>query len=297
MPDSRFEALFRLPDWDHPPKRVVSLFPSMTASLFQLGFGESVVGVTDYCTRPADKLIDLARVGGTKTPDLEHIAILEPDLVIVNQEENTLETVEGLMEKGLQVWVTFPRTVQQSIDVLRSLLALYHTDRPALMINTLQMAVDYAAAAAETQIGVRYFCPIWVGVEQGLDWYMTFNSETYMHDLLRLFGGENIFGGRERRFPLSADLGLADPVEPDDKADRRYPRVTVEEVLEASPDLILVPDEPYSFSGEERDKIFRLLAVTPAVRNRNVHFVDGSLLTWEGVRLGAALQKLPEYFS
>jgi ABC-type Fe3+-hydroxamate transport system substrate-binding protein len=269
----------------------------MTANLFELGFGSSVVGVTDYCIRPAEKLIDLVRVGGPKTPNLDLIKDLEPDLVIVNQEESSREAVEGLLDKGLYVWLVFPKTVQQSMDLLRSLLALYHTDEPALRITTLQMAVDYASAAAESQSGVPYFSTIWMGEEQGVDWFMTFNADTYMHDVLRIFGGLNVFSGRERRYPLAADLGLSEPQQPEGPVDRRYPCVTAEEVVAASPELILVPDEPYAFTGSDKDKLFQLLVDTPAVKNRNVHFIDGSLITWDGVRLGAALQTLPELFS
>lgn len=297
MTDYNLAELYRLPDWDKPPSRVVSLVPSLTASLFGLGFGSSVVGITDYCTRPAEKLIDIVRVGGPKTPNLDTIQDLNPDLVILNQEENSRQAVEDLLARGIRVWLVFPKTVQQSIDVLRSLLALYHTDKPAIMINTLQMAVDYALAAAESQPGVPYFSPIWMGNEQGVDWFMTFNADTYMHDVLRMFGGANIFSGRQRRYPLAADLGLEQPELPGPDADLRYPCVTTAEVLAAEPELILVPDEPYTFSGSEKDKLFNLLADTPAVKNKNVHFIDGSLIAWDGVRLGAALQHLPEYFS
>jgi ABC-type Fe3+-hydroxamate transport system substrate-binding protein len=295
MPNYQLEDLYRLPDWDKPPQRVVSLVPSMTASLFGLGFGDSVVGVTDYCTRPAEKLIDLVRVGGPKTPNLQTITDLAPDLVIVNQEENSREAVEELLEHELRVWMVFPKTVQESIDVLRSLLALYHTDRPAIMINTLQMAVDYAVAALETQRKIPYFSPIWMGQEQGVDWFMTFNQDTYLHDVLRIFGGKNVFASRQRRFPFAADLGLEEENK-EAVGDRRYPCVSASEVVSAAPELVLVPDEPYAFTGADKEKLFQLLADTPAVKNKNVHFIDGSLISWDGVRLGAALQDIPEYF-
>jgi ABC-type Fe3+-hydroxamate transport system substrate-binding protein len=295
MADYKLEDLYRLPDWDKPPQRVVSLVPSMTASLFGLGFGDSVVGVTDYCTRPAEKLIDLVRVGGPKTPDLETIAGLSPDLVIVNQEESSKEVVEELLDRGLSVWMVFPKTVQQSIDILRSLLALYHTDKPAIMINTLQMAADYALAALETQKRISYFSPIWMGQEQGVNWFMTFNQDTYLHDVLRMFGGKNVFAGRQRRFPFAADLDLREE-DKEAEGDRRYPCVSAAEVVSSAPELILVPDEPYAFSANDRERLFQALADTPAVQNKNVHFIDGSLISWDGVRLGAALQELPEYF-
>jgi ABC-type Fe3+-hydroxamate transport system substrate-binding protein len=297
MTEFELEKLFQLPDWDAPPNRVVSLVPSMTANLFELGFGSSVVGITDFCTRPAEQLLDLVRVGGPKSVDFDLIGELKPDLVIVNQEESSPEIVEQLLADGHNVWMVFPKTVQDSIDVLRSLLALYHTDGPVIKINSLQMAVDYATAAAETQPKVRYFCPIWAGTDHGLDWYMAFNQDTYMSDVLHMFGGENVFANRERRYPLAADLGLEQPTVESATADRRYPRVTVQEVLDAAPELMLIPDEPYKFTDADKEKLFHLFADTPAVLNKNVHFIDGSLIIWDGVRLGAAFQILPEYFN
>jgi ABC-type Fe3+-hydroxamate transport system substrate-binding protein len=296
MAENELEKLYKIPDWDVPPKRVVSLIPSMTLNLFELGFGDSVVGITDYCTKPGEKLIDLPRMGGPKNADIEMIAAQSPDLVILSQEENSEKIVEGLLDKGISVWMIFPKTVEQSLDVLRSLLALYHTDAPVIKINTLQMAVDYANLAAETQPRVRYFSPIWLGEEQGLDWYMTFNEDTYMSDVLRMFGGDNIFSTRTRRYPLTADLGLEEPDAGDTKRDTRYPRVTAEEIVQAAPELILVPDDPYQFKDTDKERLFRLLSKTPAVLNNNVHFIDGSLIMWDGVMLGAALQQLPELF-
>ena len=296
MAEYELENLFKIPDWDVPPKRVVSLIPSMTANLFELGFGASVVGITDYCTRPAEKLIDILRVGGPKNADIELIAAQSPDLVILSQEESNPKIVQDLLDHGLNLWMIFPKNIDDSLDVLRNLLALYHTDSQVLKINTLQMAVDYANAAAENQPKTRYFCPIWLGEEQGLDWYMTFNDHTYMADVLRMFGGENIFADRLRCYPLAADLGLGDKNTPDPALDTRYPRVTAEEIVEASPELILIPDDPYPFTDSDKERLFRLLAKTPAVVNNNVHFIDGSLITWDGVMLGAALQQLPELF-
>ena len=79
-----------------PPRRVVSLVPSVTESLFELNLGENVIAVTDYCVHPADQVIRLPRIGGTKNPDIPRIISLNPDLVIANQEENRPEDVEQL---------------------------------------------------------------------------------------------------------------------------------------------------------------------------------------------------------
>lgn len=287
---------YRLPDWDHPPKRVVSLVPSITESLFALGFADSVVGVTDYCTRPAGQLSSLVRVGGPKTPNVDVIEELQPDLVIGGWEETAKERVEALSGLGLKVWLVFPKTVDDSVDLLRQLLGLYHTDKRVEQINGLQVAVDYARAAADSLPPVKYFCPLWFNQHEGQDWWMTFNRDTYMDDLLQLFGGENVFAERERLYPLEADLGKGMP-EPAEGRDTRYPRMTAGEVIAAQPELILLPDEPYKFSNADRAALEHALADTPAVKNKKVFFIDGSLLTWYGVRLGQALQILPQFFT
>ena len=286
---------FLFPKWDQPPNRVVSLVPSVTESLFELGFGDKVVGITDYCVRPAHLLGNLVRVGGPKQPDLDAIAGLSPDLVIANQEETQQEKVEELAQKGIKVWLIFPKSVDDSMDLLRQYLALFHSDKYVMKVNSLQVAVDYARIAAETEHQTSYFCPIWYEHEDGIDWWMTFNQNTYPHDLLRLFGGVNVFASRDRLYPKSADLGEAKP-EPAGRRDTRYPRVTVTEVITAQPELILLPSEPYNFGERDKLLILSTFADTPAVRNGRIYFMDGSYLTWYGVRLAKALQSLPSFF-
>jgi len=286
---------FLFPEWDQPPKRVVSLVPSVTESLFELGFGDKVVGITDYCVRPAPLLGNLVRVGGPKRPDLDVISALSPDIVIANQEETQQEIVEELAHKGIKVWLIFPKSVDESMNLLRQYLALFHSDKNVMKVNSLQVAIDYARIAAETERQTAYFCPIWYEHEDGLDWWMTFNQETYPHDLLRLFGGINVFAARERLYPKSADLGQVKS-EPAGKRDTRYPRVTAAEVIKAQPELILLPSEPYNFGEQDKLLILSTFADTPAVQNGRVYFIDGSCLTWYGVRVAKALQTLPSFF-
>ena len=287
--------LSQVPEFEKPPQHVVSLVPSTTESLFALGFGSSVAGITDYCIYPADKVMAVPKVGGPKNPDIYQIVELTPELVFANQEEVSHKAVTELTDKGVRVWVPFPKTVDQALDGLRGLLAIYHTDRPAMQIETLRMAVDYARVAAGNQPRKRYFCPIWQGETDGKPWWMTFNQDTYAHDLLSVLGGENIFAGRERRYPLHADLGQGEAEENEDR-DTRYPRVTTEEILAADPEVIILPNEPFNFNAEQKGTILEKLGETTAAKNKRVVFVDGSLITWHGVRMGKALTELPELF-
>ena len=277
----------------HPPRRVVSLVPSMTESIFDLGFGESVVGITDYCTKPAAALAHLPRLGGPKNPHLSKIIDLKPELVLANWEENSRQTVEALEDAGLFVWVTFPKSVRNALDVLWTLVGLYSSRQAAIRMEVLEMSLDWARNSAAESQPMRYFCPIWHDeTSAGLPWWMTFNADTYAHDLLSIMGGENIFASRTRRYPLEADLGLVQAQEAGER-DVRYPRVTFAEITSADPQVILLPDEPYVFSEAQRQELVTLLAESEAVRAGRIYPVDGSLITWHGSRLAHALRELP----
>jgi iron complex transport system substrate-binding protein len=280
------------------PQRVVSLVPSLTESLFDLGFGPAVVGITDYCIHPANSLHDIPRLGGTKNPDINQIFTLNPDLVLANQEENPRKVVETLEQAGLKVWLTFPKTIRQSIDVLWTLVGIFRNQTAAARLETLEIALDWAESSLEERNKWRYFCPIWKEpVNSGAkpEWWMTFNQNTYISDLLRLMGGENIFAQRKRSYPLEADLGRMLADDPGDR-DQRYPRVTTEEILQAKPEVILLPSEPYAFEEQDMDRICEVLAQTQAVKQEKVCLVDGSMLTWHGTRLAKALNELPVLF-
>ncbi len=282
-------------DFTGPPERVVSLVPSMTDSLIELGAGSSLVGVTDYCPANAGAGKPPARIGGTKSPDIEAIADLQPDLVIANQEENTQQAVEALEELDLKVWVTFPRTVQDVLRMLYAITRLFQLQDAIVRLKTLEVTLDWAERVVSGR-RLRYFCPIWYQ-EEGPHgpWWMTFNGDTYSGDLLRHCNGENIFEKRERLYPLAADLGQARSEDAGER-DTRYPRVTLQEILEADPELVLLPSEPFEFKEGDRRRIEDLMPAVTAVKEGRLHLVDGSLITWCGTRMAKALSELPSYF-
>ncbi len=290
------------------PRRIVSLVPSTTASLFDLHLGQAVVGVTDYCTYPADKVANLPRVGGPKNPRVEDIIALRPDLVIANREENGRAAVEALASAGVDVWLTAPASVQKAVDDLWTMANLFRSDLAMQQVDMLERAVEWAALAGAGQPAMRYFCPIWEdclgsrqsdspdGSQEGTRWWMTFNEQTYPSDVLRIFNGVNVFAGRQRRYPLLADLGGAKAEDPGER-DTRYPRVTLEEIALAQPELILLPSEPYAY-GEKDCAVFRqIFAGTPAGQTGRIYAVNGTLITWHGTRLARALEELQAVFS
>jgi len=278
-----------------PPKRVVSLIPSMTESLFDLGVGDRVVGVTDHCTPPEEDQLRLQRVGGTKRPNLEAVRILRPDLVIANQEENSEDSVRALSESGLTVWLTFPKSTVDVLDLLWTIIKVFKLSEQVPLVETLARTLDWTEKATTARLSIPTFVPIWQGEKEDIGpWFMTFNYQTYANDVLAKVGGMNVFTARERRYPLEADLGTAEPEDAGER-DTRYPRVTIEEVIESKPDVILLPNEPYAFEESHKSQIEEWLADTPAVESGRVHLIDGSLLTWHGTRLAKAVAELPTY--
>ncbi|MBZ0302967.1 MAG: helical backbone metal receptor, partial [Anaerolineae bacterium] len=268
--------------------RVVSLVPSITESLFDLNVGQRLVGVTDSCIYPQAGVAQLPRIGGTQNPDIERILELRPDLVIANVDENRREDVEKLRDAGLQVWATFPRTVAEAINLLWNLMQVF--DEPAMVprVRLIEQTLDWVAGISRESEDhpTRVFAPIW------LDPLMTFNGDTYSHDLLRVCGGLNVFSDHQRH-SLSADRSESEAHSPEHSEGlaTRYPRITLEEVVTAQPDVILLPSKPLAFSDAHLP-MFTTLDV-PAARTGRVHLVDGSLLTWPGTRLAYALNTIP----
>jgi ABC-type Fe3+-hydroxamate transport system substrate-binding protein len=185
--------------------------------------------------------------------------------VVANIEENLKEHVEALRGWGIPVFVTYPRAVAEGIRMVEELGAVTGTEERSHQITAgLWPLYRQAERLGKARQRARVFCPVW------RDPYMTVNRDTYMHDMLALCGGDNVFADR-----------------PD-----RYPRVALEEVAAAAPDVILLPDEPYRFR-KVHGKDFEPYAKIPAVRDGRIHLVDGKLLCWYGPRIADALQTLP----
>jgi ABC-type Fe3+-hydroxamate transport system substrate-binding protein len=276
-------------EWRSPPQRIVSLVPSDTYSLIRLGAGARLVGRTRYCVAPEEDVGAIEIVGGTKDADVDRIAALEPDLVVANQEENSQRDVEALDARGLRVLVSFPQRVAAGLAHLARLARALGLDKGAEPARSLIAGAYHAQQAAERATRglrpVRVFCPIW------MEPLMTVNHMTFISDVLALVGAENVFADRERRYPLAADLGRAEPLSPERVAGRdvRYPRVTLEEVVAREPELVLLPDEPHPFTQADA-AIFKGLSI-PAARG-HVVFCDGKDLMWYGARSVEGLDRL-----
>ena len=260
------------------PQRIVSLVPSLSESLEVLGLGERLVGVTEYCVHPAGAFDALPKLGGTKDADVDAIIAVRPDLVIANQEENTARAVRKLAEAEIDVWVTYPRTVSEGAELLSDLARLGATEA-AIAAHVAPCLAAVAAAeqanADATRPRPRVFCPIW------RDPWMTIGRDTYIHDMIELCGGENLYADP----PVVAGEGAIQG-----RANRRYPIVDLDRVIEDEPDIILLPDEPYRFDEWDARRLGR--TECPAARDGRVHLIDGTLVSWYGPRIAEAIQAL-----
>jgi ABC-type Fe3+-hydroxamate transport system substrate-binding protein len=238
------------------PERIVSLVPSLTETLFALGAGESIVGRTRYCTQPPRAVGKVPKIGGTKKIDVRRVLELEPDLVVAVREENSKQYVEALAEAGVPVFLGAPETVDGAVRMLRDLATTVEAPLAQDVLTPIERVVKRLKGRRGTPR--RVFVPIWKGP------YMSVGSDTYVDDVLKMSGGENVCGGATR-----------------------YPTVTLREIEDLQPEVVLLPDEPYPFSAEDLPEFYAL--DIPAAKEDRVHLVDGKLLTWYGPRMASSL--------
>lgn len=227
---------------EQAPRRVVSLVPSLTEAVAVTAPG-LIAGATDWCTHPSD--LDADRIGGTKNPDTDRIAAMRPDLVIANQEENRAADLDALRGAGVPVWVTQVRTLDEAFASLdRMLTVACGLDRPEWL--------DQARAAWASAEGVpeprRAIVPIWRRP------WMVLGRDTFAGDVLARLGVVNVYAGHAER----------------------YPAIPLPQLQAAPADLVVLPDEPYTFSRDDGPESFPAL---PAA------LLSGRHLTWYGPSL------------
>jgi ABC-type Fe3+-hydroxamate transport system substrate-binding protein len=204
-------------------RRVVSLVPSLTEAV-GVTAPQLLVGVTDWCTHP-DDLDGITRIRGTKNPDVEAIAALEPDLVLANQEENRPGDLQALRDAGLAVYTTDIRTVDGALTSLERMLAACGLDRPAWLDGARAAWAD-VARGGDPAGRRRAVVPIWRKP------WMAVGSDTFTGAVLARLGVDN---------------ALAD-------SDERYPRFDPADLPDH--DLVVLPDEPYRFTADDGPEAF-----------------------------------------
>jgi len=232
-----------------PYRRIVSLIPSITESLHEIGAWDQVVGITSYCVVPGKMAAGKQRIGGTKNPDIDRILRLKPDLVIANVEENRKEDV-GKLAGECDVYLNHPRTLPDVRTLLQDLGQL-----TARNPNGFLDAIDRSVRSATPRSG-RVLYLIWNRP------YWSMGESTYIAELLRLFGYQNVWADRQGNyFPLSE-----------------------EEIAAANPDVVLLPSEPFRFRSLHAEEFALHFRETAAVRSGKVVLLDGRMSSWFGTR-------------
>nr|WP_316642007.1 helical backbone metal receptor [uncultured Roseateles sp.] len=248
------------------PPRIASLVPSLTELLIALGLGEHLVARTGFCIHPAAEVAEIPKVGGTKDVNLAKLRRLAPTHVLVNVDENRLETVEALREFVPEIVVTHPQTPQDNLALLEQMVGLFGhlpgvTERAAALSGQLQQELQACAAQAWPEQRVLYL--IW------REPWMTVATDTYIARMLAQVNWQTwprVTGG---------ERGAA-----------RYPALTGDEPWLAGVQRVLLSSEPYSFDASH------LPLAQALCPQATVQLVDGELLSWYGPRAGAGLAYL-----
>ena len=236
----------RLISVPYPPQRIISLVPSQTELLFDLGLDREVVGITKFCIHPSEKFKKSIKVGGTKKLDLNKIYDLRPDLIIGNKEENDKTQIESLM-KDFPVWMSDIQVLPDAIDMIKQIGELIARSEKA---NAIARSINEQFLNLNIkQKSARAVYLIWK------DPYMLAGKQTFIDDILSRAGFENV---------ITVD---------------RYPEITIDQLINLKPECIFLSSEPYPFKGEHVKEFKRIFPDT------QVFIVDGEMFSWYGSRL------------
>ena len=243
--------------------RIVSLVPSLTELLFDLGLGERVVGRTGFCVHPRAGLRAVPKVGGTKDVKLERIRELAPTHVLVNMDENRRETVDELAAFVPHIVVTHPNTPQDNLALFALLGGIFGAEAAAARLaEDLRAALDEAAALRATLPDERVLYLIW------REPWMTIARDTYIAATLAAVGWHTL-----------------PAVEGGETGAARYPAFDWDASWLAGVERVLLSTEPYRFRAEHLPEVERL-AARPAL------LVDGEMVSWYGSRAAMGLHWL-----
>jgi len=233
-------------------QRLVSLCPSMTETLFDIGAGPQVVGATRFCVRP-ERMDGVVRVGGTKDPRIERILDLRPTLVLANREENRLEDVEALRSAGVEVHDSMPRRVEEVPALIRDVgQRVGRAHEAGGVADRLDEGIREVRARRRAMDPVPFLVLVWRRP------WIAATADTFLSNLLVEAGGSNVLvGGRDR-----------------------YPEVTLEEVATLRPERVFLPSEPFPFARQHVNELAHATRMDP----RCFLPCDGQFLTWHGSR-------------
>ncbi|MCR9131178.1 MAG: helical backbone metal receptor [bacterium] len=239
-----------------PYKRIVSLVPSLTELLVDLGVSDSLKGRTRFCIHPKDEIESIEIIGGTKNPNIDKIRALKPDLVIANKEENIKSDVEAIQEFS-EVLVTDISTIEDALFAIHFIAEKLDRMKEAeSLIRNILSELD--SISESKPINTAYF--IWK------DPWMSVGNDTYIHDVMETFGLANVLGDQSR-----------------------YPSITINQLKEADPELILLSSEPFPFKEKHITELREYLP------DSKIQLIDGEWFSWYGSRMLPSFKNLSEW--
>jgi ABC-type Fe3+-hydroxamate transport system substrate-binding protein len=243
-----------------PPKRIISVVPSQTELLFDLGLDKEIIGLTKFCIHPIEKFAERTKVGGTKKLNIDLIKDLKPDLIIGNKEENTQSDIEELAA-DFPVWMSDIFTLDDAMKTIGQIGELVDREPEASYLNHLISAGfnDLKTLALQQHIDKKVAYLIWRKP------YMAAGKNTFIDDILLVNGMTNVI------------------------TQERYPSVTLEELKTLNCELILLSSEPYPFGEKHIEEI------QEAIPETKIILVDGEMFSWYGSRLVKAVQYFFEF--
>lgn len=233
----------KIPD---EPNRIVSLVPSQTEYLFDLGLSDRVLGATKFCIHPQAEVEKVQKIGGTKTPDLELIRDLKPDLIIGNKEENRKEHILEL-EREFPVWLSDVVTLESAYEMMHGIAQITGKQTAG---NEIIQRIKRAFSVLKPFEGLSVLYLIWGKP------YMGVGSNAFIHHMLEYIGFKNALSDYSR-----------------------YPELSEDQMIASKPDLVFLSSEPYPFREKHDEYVRRILP-----KARVIH-VDGEIFSWYGSRL------------
>ena len=241
------------------PQRIISLVPSQTELLFYLGLGSNIVGRTKFCIHPTNKIKLVPEIGGTKTPRLNDIIALNPDLVIGNKEENEINSIHEI-EKVIPVWMSDIKSVDDALEMIKGIGLLTNTSQRAeLLIKRITEMLIQLDQLKEKTKNKSCLYLIWKRP------YMGAGAETFVNDMIKRCGFTNIIEYKDR-----------------------YPQLELEEINKLSPDYIFLSSEPYPFKKKNVEELEYLIP------GSKIKLVDGEMFSWYGNRMLKSIPYLNE---
>lgn len=241
------DQLNRVVEIPFRPQRIISLVPSQTELLYDLGLENEVIGITKFCVHPESWFRGKERVGGTKNLNIGKIISLQPDMIIANKEENVREQIETLANK-YPVWISDVSSLEDAYQMMQSIGEITARQEPAEnLISQIETAFSQLRMPNSK---VRTVYLIWK------DPYMTVGGDTFIHHLMERAGFQNVF----------ADRG-------------RYPEIFIDNLKNAGCQFVLLSSEPYPFKQVHLDELRQQLPQT------KLFLVDGEMFSWYGSRL------------